>query len=149
MSDTKACTKCRVVKALTDFHKNRTRRDGRQEWCKTCSKANLHAYYLANKDTVLAKHKNYAANNRGARNAIEAKRRAAKLERTVSWGCKESIDYIYNQSAALTKLLGIEFQVDHIYPMQGELVSGLHVEGNLQIIPATLNQRKSNKFKVQ
>mgnify|MGYP001097794352 FL=1 len=162
--DVKKCSKCKAEKPLTEFHNDRNRRDGLNPRCIPCERVRRKARYLAHKDVESARAKNWSANNRersranarnwsynnpGARNAISAKRRAAKLERTVAWGCKESIDYIYNQSTALTKLLGIEFVVDHVYPMQGKLVSGLHVEGNLQIIPAVLNSRKSNKYDIQ
>ena len=38
-----------------------------------------------------------------------------------------------------------EWQVDHIVPLQHPLVQGLHVEHNLQVIPAIHNQRKGNR----
>lgn len=58
------------------------------------------------------------------------------------------IKEIYKQAKKLSKETGIEYHVDHIAPLQGELICGLHVEWNLEIIPATENLKKSNKFEV-
>lgn len=74
--------------------------------------------------------------------ALVAKRAAAQLQRTPPWADLKAIEAIY--SAA--NLLGE--QVDHIIPLQGKLVSGLHVPENLQCLPARENQSKGNRFDV-
>ena len=36
-------------------------------------------------------------------------------------------------------------EVDHIIPLQGQFVSGLHVPENLRVIPRSINRSKRNK----
>lgn len=74
------------------------------------------------------------------------KRQAAKLQRTPSWANQQLIDAFYLEARRLEDLTGIKFHVDHIIPLQGELVSGLHVASNLQLLPAHENISKSNNF---
>ena len=77
------------------------------------------------------------------------KRRTAKLQRTPPWADLEAIRLIYKEAARLECETGIAHHVDHFYPLQGYLVSGLHVETNLQILTAAENIRKSNDFEVE
>jgi hypothetical protein len=83
--------------------------------------------------------------------AAAAKRRAIKLNRTPSWITSDDL-WIINEAHKLaamrTKIIGIKFHVDHIIPLQGKLVSGLHVPSNIQVIPGSLNVSKHNKFKI-
>ena len=78
--------------------------------------------------------------------ALCAKRRADKRNRTAPWADLDAIRDIYQVARALTKISNITFSVDHIIPMMGELVSGLHVENNLQVIPLSENLKKNNTF---
>jgi|ERR1035437_2234654 hypothetical protein len=80
-------------------------------------------------------------------NAKTAKHRAAKLLRTPPWLTKlhlQQIQIFYDSAHALAKEFSIPMEVDHIVPLQGENVSGLHVPWNLQVIPAIENRRKGN-----
>jgi hypothetical protein len=75
-----------------------------------------------------------------------AKRRAARLQRTPPWADMGAIHQVYVEARRLTLETGIPHHVDHEIPLQGELVSGLHVHTNLQIITGSENSRKKNRF---
>lgn len=87
--------------------------------------------------------------NRGLVNSWAMKRHCAKLQRTPPWLSTthlREIQHIYTLSAQLTKETGVVHHVDHIVPLQGETVSGLHVPWNLRAIPFYENCSKSNKL---
>ncbi len=48
--------------------------------------------------------------------------------------------------AANLRLFGFDVHVDHVIPINGGMVSGLHVESNLKIIPAKMNLSKGNRI---
>jgi hypothetical protein len=74
-----------------------------------------------------------------------AKRRAAEMQRTPVWADAAAIAAVYIEAEQMRQI-GCDVQVDHIYPLRGKKVSGLHVHNNLQILLATDNQQKSNRF---
>jgi hypothetical protein len=64
----------------------------------------------------------------------------------VSWADVEAIAALYARAAVLTRTTGRSHVVDHIVPLRGRTVSGLHVENNLRIVERSENARKSNKW---
>ena len=78
-----------------------------------------------------------------------AKRHAIMSFATPSWRNKEKIDAFYDKRDRLNEEFPEDapFEVDHIIPIQGERVCGLHVEFNLRVIPASENRSKSNRFR--
>ena len=71
---------------------------------------------------------------------------ATRRRRYVSWANVEAIAALYARAALLTRETGRSHVVDHIIPLKGSTVSGLHVESNLRIIERSENARKSNKW---
>ena len=105
------------------------------------------ASYLRNRESALLKNERWRKENPERIAALSAKRRSAKLERTPSWLSEaqhEEILTFYIKAAELTASTGIEHHVDHIVPLRGKTVSGLHVPWNMQVITATENLKKNN-----
>lgn len=106
-------------------------------------------YKNSNKDKLQARKKSYRLRNPSKISSLNAKRRASKLERLPKWLSQSDIKYmesLYSSARRITKCIGLQFHVDHIIPLQGQLVSGLHTPSNLQIISSNLNLSKHNKF---
>lgn len=79
----------------------------------------------------------------------EAQRRAAERRAMPTWLTNDDralIKTIYALAVSMTRTTGVMFHVDHIIPLRGETVCGLHVPSNLQILLAQENFVKSNQY---
>ena len=107
-------------------------------------------YRLNNKDKVSAYNKQYRENNKSR---IYARNRARKNKMLITqmplWANKDDMNVIYEQAKRKSKIEGILYHVDHIIPLNNKLVSGLHVQNNLQVIPAKENIKKHNMFVIE
>lgn len=122
--------------------------------CKECSYEKREAYENSEAYVNWKKNnKKKAANawqkrNKGSVNANTRKYQAAKLKRTPKWLSKEQhqmLKEIYQMAVDLEQVFPWKQHVDHIIPLQGKTISGLHVPWNLQIISAKDNMIKGNR----
>ena len=79
--------------------------------------------------------------------AESANRRARQLQATPAWADRAAIRAVYVMALDKERRTGIRQHVDHVIPLRGRIVSGLHVAENLQVLPARANVAKGNRFK--
>lgn len=111
------CKSCSKVKNVQDFRPNAGRYDGLNGQCRVCQS-------IKTKITQPSR---------------QAKYKSAYLNRVMLWSSLESISEFYAKCPK-------GYHVDHIIPLQGDTVSGLHVLENLQYLTAFDNIQKHNKF---
>ena len=129
----KKCNNCQDIKSYSDF--SVCSREGYQSKCKKCKQD----YYITKAESIKEQAKLYYKDDpdKYKRKAREYQMR--KLNRTPPWADQQKIATMYETCPK-------GFHVDHIIPLQGEKVSGLHVHENLQHLPASENLSKGNKY---
>lgn len=160
----KYCSKCNIHKEINLFSVNNSRKDKRTIYCKDCNNKSKQEWKLANKvkvaeydkqwqqqnkDKKAKNYKNWQVNNRAKVNSYNSYRRALELQATPSWlteSQKLHIECRYSLATMFSNNTGEPYHVDHIIPLNGKTVCGLHVPWNLQVIPAKENLRKSNRI---
>jgi hypothetical protein len=172
----KHCSECKLEKPLTEFARNgkyyrnkckvctrpqvnawysenkETHIEATTKWAKNnpdSRKATHQKYRQNNLDACRERCRSWQKNNPAAVTALVSKYRARKLNATPSWLTEEhyeQIKLVYEHAKECEMLTGDKYHVDHIVPLNGENISGLHVPWNLQVLPADINIAKSNKF---
>ena len=165
----KICRKCLKEKALESFCKDKSSFDGRASSCKECraiyrkqynkkEKANIDnynkAYHKLNKESLNNKRKadrlknpekykkrfsNWSKNNKHLVNERAARKRARIKQQTPVWANLKAIKDFYKKCPE-------GYHVDHIIPLKGKNITGLHIRDNLQYLTASANIRKGNSY---
>jgi hypothetical protein len=128
--------------------------------CMACAREKSQKWTALNRDKYLErktiandkrsdKNRQYAAEWRrkhpSRKNAIESVRRAACRQQTPSWADQDQIVMWYEVANVLSRG-GVKFHVDHIFPLRGKDVCGLHSQDNMQVLPCHLNLKKGNRL---
>jgi hypothetical protein len=162
----KHCKYCNTTKPLSEFYGKKSGKFGVKAECKSCTSVYekkrwqkdkdkprtetkiqyRKQHYLDNKEKVLQQSKKWAKSNLDKKRIYRANRRANLLKATPCWSDKTLIQNIYKQADLISKQFGIKYEVDHIVPLRGKNVCGLHVEYNLQIITMEQNRMKATKY---
>ena len=147
----KQCNGCHKIKESTAFHKNAKSPDSLYYICKECVKPISAKNYLANKERLKLFDSSYALKHPGYRAFKARKYQASKLSRTPKWLSLDQYNQIKEFYVLAKELQWLSdptdpLTVDHIVPLQGKNVSGLHVPWNLQIVPHSTNSAKGNLY---
>ena len=138
----KKCSCCKQEKTLEDFHKNKSRHDGLSHVCKDCKKQKSFAY-----NKILNHSEHYAKHNRYYKKKANNRKQSVRAA-TPSWLTEKQkfdIDALYFLAEDCRIISGEQYHIDHIIPLKGKDVCGLHVPWNLQVLPSDINISKSNK----
>ncbi len=163
--NSKNCTKCKNILPINMFNKNGKYYKSR---CKKCTQEDEVLYRIKHpereklkklkylekyREKILKEQRlyqsKYKKENKYKVNASNKMRRYEKMLRTPKWLTNEEkwlIQEVYHLAQLRTELTKTDWHVDHIIPIKGNFVSGLHIVENLQVILAKENLIKNNRY---
>ena len=134
------CRQCKVYKEYDHYHKDRSAAYKINYICKEC-RVSINKYYYKEVPTTKLSHiASYSKNKDKIRERLLRAKAHLKLA-TPIWSETDLISKFYSSRPD-------GFDVDHIVPLRGRQVCGLHVISNLRYLDSSLNRQKSNKFSI-
>jgi hypothetical protein len=144
----RACIRCNEIKSVENFSKNSSKQ-GLSSVCKLCASSESKSRYNSNLEYEYKRRKIYYENNKEKFMEKYHKRRASKLNATPAWYSELDVfalEEAYDLCRIREEETGVKHHIDHIIPLQGVDVCGLHYHKNWQVIPAKDNLSKGNKL---
>lgn len=108
--------------------------------------AQKRAYWAEHREIMAVRSKEWRNENTGRIRHLNNLRKQKIRQATPPWVDLAAIRAVYSEAARLSAKTGTKHHVDHIVPLAGELVCGLHVPWNLEPLPWVENLKKSRKF---
>ena len=142
----KTCSTCKETKNHTEFYKQARNKDGLFGQCKFC----INEKRKERSETINTKQRKYYQNNKQyyiTKGHLRAKCVKQAKPRWLTEDHEFFIEEIYSLRDLRTEVTGVVHHVDHIVPLKGKDVCGLHVPWNLQVITAKDNLSKSNSLR--
>lgn len=130
------------------LHPERVRKSSSKYYWKDPDKRSQYwkRYSKTHRNEIIAKSRQYRRDNPAKIAALVSKRRAARKRAIPKWANMVAIEQFYQNARQITLETGVKHVVDHIVPLRGKTVCGLHCEDNLQVIGEKPNRLKSNKL---
>lgn len=132
--------------------------------CVECLKLIQQDYRKRNKDKIQKRNSNYKKNNaekiaetnksyrekNRSKRSFQNKKYKTQSRQASSVSLTEWDELVISEAYILSKKrkveTGFDWHVDHMIPLRGMYVSGLHCANNIQVIPAVMNLSKKNKM---
>ena len=147
------CVPCHNLSTKKYYHENKeARKDYNKSWRdnnKALVKEKSKSYYATNKEKISCYIRVWRESNQDRMRMYGASRRALQKQALPTWLTESQmseIDAIYAHAKDCEVVSGQIYHVDHIVPLKGENVCGLHVPWNLQVLPSDVNLSKHNNY---
>ena len=133
---------------LESFYKHKRGKFGRTAICNKCDNLRGRLYYQNNKGVINKIASDYRKANPDKNRSYASLRRLRVRNATPPWveDYTSEIQNVYAHARDCEVVTGEPYEVDHIIPLSGKNVCGLHVPWNLQVLPRDINRKKGISY---